>query len=378
MAVGDGKAKGENAKARGNEAFKSGQYVEAVGHYTDAILLDGLNHVYYLNRSMAYMKLNKYEDAERDATASLRLNPNGNVKAYYRRGSARKLLARWGEAKADFEEVVRKDPGNEDAKAEILQLQGKLDTLKKQKSKRPLDVNSLVSSEERRKGEAAKNAGNSSSVEAARKFLEKVDMYDQEGSKKEQPEPTTILERFPGEDGGFLRQVSTRKLVKDNNESLPSTLASLPSASSIVHAQAASESTVKATTDSADVHVKQLQELLSLPSVSPRREDDRAPKRQMSAFEFYRNLRQCSASPDASTKYASQLGLFSSLDLQSVPSMLGSLLEPELLADILDALLHDQDSSHALTLDLLSVLPRCERFEMAWMFLQEQEKQREL
>jgi hypothetical protein len=54
-----GKGRGEDAKVKGNEAFQKGLYAEAVGCYTDAIMGDGRNHVFYLNRSMAYMKLNK-------------------------------------------------------------------------------------------------------------------------------------------------------------------------------------------------------------------------------------------------------------------------------------------------------------------------------
>lgn len=40
----------------------------------------------------------RFEDAERDASASLRLGGD-NAKAYFRRGSARKQLARWDEAR---------------------------------------------------------------------------------------------------------------------------------------------------------------------------------------------------------------------------------------------------------------------------------------
>ena len=54
-----GIAKGEEAKQRGNDAFRRGLYADAVGQYAEAILQDTGNHVYYLNRSMAYMKLSK-------------------------------------------------------------------------------------------------------------------------------------------------------------------------------------------------------------------------------------------------------------------------------------------------------------------------------
>lgn len=100
-----GKGKGEDAKERGNDAFRKAQYAEAVGFYTDAVLADSSNHVYYLNRSMAYMKLNKFEDAERDASASLRLGGD-NVKAYFRRGAARKHLSKWQDAKRGEDCIV--------------------------------------------------------------------------------------------------------------------------------------------------------------------------------------------------------------------------------------------------------------------------------
>jgi len=57
--------------------------------------------------------------------------------------------------------------------------------------------------------------------------------------------------------------------------------------------------------------------------------------------------------------------------------MLGSLLEPELLADILEALLYEEDGNTSLILDMMTVLPQCERFDTAWMFLEMREKQRE-
>jgi ACT domain-containing protein len=57
--------------------------------------------------------------------------------------------------------------------------------------------------------------------------------------------------------------------------------------------------------------------------------------------------------------------------------MLGSLLEPEVLADILEALLQADETQNALVADMMSVLPRCERFETACMFLDPKEKQRE-
>jgi tetratricopeptide (TPR) repeat protein len=94
--------------SQGNAAFKSGDYPAAIGHYTSAILADGNDPTFPLNRAAAYLKLGKYvypiicqschwvinfrarrnEDAERDCTTVLKLSPN-NVKALFRRGQAR-------------------------------------------------------------------------------------------------------------------------------------------------------------------------------------------------------------------------------------------------------------------------------------------------
>ena len=66
-----------------------------------------------------------------------------------------------------------------------------------------------------------------------------------------------------------------------------------------------------------------------------------------------------------------------SLDVQTIPTMLGSLLEPELLADVLAALLQGSQGSTSLIVDVMSVLPRCQRFETSWMCLEEAERKRE-
>lgn len=109
---------------QGNEAFGKGDFPTAVGHYTDAILADSSNPIYPLNRAAAYLKLGKYvfahiplcsyrvfgkvahvnpchrfEDAERDCSTVIRLDPQ-NAKAWYRRAQARQGLDVWDDALA--------------------------------------------------------------------------------------------------------------------------------------------------------------------------------------------------------------------------------------------------------------------------------------
>ena len=106
-------------QGQGNAAFKAADYPTAIGHYTNAILADSSDHTFFLNRAAAYLKLGKYvhsrsipkllhaadqlfrriEDAERDCTKVLALNPS-NVKALFRRGQARKTLGSLDDAQA--------------------------------------------------------------------------------------------------------------------------------------------------------------------------------------------------------------------------------------------------------------------------------------
>jgi tetratricopeptide (TPR) repeat protein len=92
-------------KDRGNEAFKAGDFAASIRHYTAAVQHDPSSAVYPLNRAMAYLRLRKcagrlgrvirlelqsrFDDAERDCSTALRLQPQ-SPKALFR--SVRKPL----------------------------------------------------------------------------------------------------------------------------------------------------------------------------------------------------------------------------------------------------------------------------------------------
>jgi len=85
--------------SQGNVSFKSGDFPVAIGHYTTAFLADPTDPTFPLNRAAAYLKLDKFQDAERDCTTALRLSPGSkNVKALFRRGQARMGLGRLEDA----------------------------------------------------------------------------------------------------------------------------------------------------------------------------------------------------------------------------------------------------------------------------------------
>merc|ERR1719473_1889783 len=78
---------GEAAKAQGNEFFKSKEYLKAAASYTKAIKAEPENHVYYSNRSQAFLKLSKVGKALEDADKCISLAPSF-VKGYHRKASA--------------------------------------------------------------------------------------------------------------------------------------------------------------------------------------------------------------------------------------------------------------------------------------------------
>jgi Flp pilus assembly protein TadD len=45
---------------QGNAAFKGGDYLTAIGHYTTALATDNTDPTYPLNRAAAYLKLGEY------------------------------------------------------------------------------------------------------------------------------------------------------------------------------------------------------------------------------------------------------------------------------------------------------------------------------
>ncbi|NXX22002.1 TTC31 protein, partial [Podargus strigoides] len=93
---------------RGIEAAQGGYYAEAVRVFTRAMRLNPREHRLFGNRSYCYEKLGRYEEALRDAQASLRLQP-GWPKGLFRQGKALRGLQRYAEAASLFEELLRQD-----------------------------------------------------------------------------------------------------------------------------------------------------------------------------------------------------------------------------------------------------------------------------
>ncbi|CAE6398648.1 unnamed protein product [Rhizoctonia solani] len=88
-----------------------------------AIIADGTDPTFPLNRAAAYLKLNKNEDAERDCTTVLKLQSN-NVKALFRRAQARVALGKLSDARADLVAAAKAEPGNVAVRTEFTKVEG--------------------------------------------------------------------------------------------------------------------------------------------------------------------------------------------------------------------------------------------------------------
>jgi tetratricopeptide (TPR) repeat protein len=102
-------------KEKGNALFKKGKYTESLEFYSKAIKLDPKNAVYYVNRAMANLKLENYQDVVGDCSVCLVLEAK-NVKALFRRAKAYYKLEKFREAKIDLEAALQVEPKNQEVK----------------------------------------------------------------------------------------------------------------------------------------------------------------------------------------------------------------------------------------------------------------------
>lgn len=106
----------DEAKARGNAAFSSGDYEAAVRHFTEAISLAPDNHVLYSNRSASHASLHNYADALADAKKTVELKPDWS-KGYSRLGAAYLGLQDYIEAVTSYKKGLDIDPNNDALKS---------------------------------------------------------------------------------------------------------------------------------------------------------------------------------------------------------------------------------------------------------------------
>ncbi|KAJ3413513.1 Sperm associated antigen 1 [Chytridiales sp. JEL 0842] len=105
----------EMEKNKGNDAFKAGDYQDAVDFYTRSLKLVKRANL-YTNRAVAYLKIKEYQKAEDDATAAIEMNdPQFLLKAYLRRAAAREKRGKYIDALQDLDEALRLSPNHKEA-----------------------------------------------------------------------------------------------------------------------------------------------------------------------------------------------------------------------------------------------------------------------
>ncbi|KKK19966.1 heat shock protein [Aspergillus rambellii] len=103
-------------KAEGNKAFSAKDYPTAIDKFTQAIAIDSSNHVLFSNRSAVYAAQTDYEKALTDAEKAVELKPDWS-KGHMRKGAAYRGLGDLLAAHDAYEEALKLEPGNEQAKS---------------------------------------------------------------------------------------------------------------------------------------------------------------------------------------------------------------------------------------------------------------------
>ena len=102
-------------KATGDDAFRRGDFAEAIAFYSNALELDPSHVVLLSNRSAAHLKAGHKSKSLQDAKACVDADPKF-AKGYSRLAAAQQSLGRWQVAKESYERLLVLDPHNAVAK----------------------------------------------------------------------------------------------------------------------------------------------------------------------------------------------------------------------------------------------------------------------
>ena len=98
-------------KATGDDAFRRGDYTEAIAFYSNALELDPTHVVLLSNRSAAFLKAGLKSKSLQDAKACVDADPKF-AKGYSRLASAQQSLGRWQMARESYEMLLLLDPSS--------------------------------------------------------------------------------------------------------------------------------------------------------------------------------------------------------------------------------------------------------------------------
>ncbi|KAI8391321.1 uncharacterized protein BYT42DRAFT_190123 [Radiomyces spectabilis] len=328
----------QEEKEKGNAFFQRKEYTKAIVHYSQAIDLDPSVAVYFVNRAMAYLKLNRYLEAERDCTRGLQLQPK-NVKALWRRGIALRELGRVEEARKDFEVALALEPGNQAVKEEL----GKLPPLKS--SGKTSATGTTVSKEIKMQEQAVEPTA------ATRKQL-----------------PIKVLDEayVPGQ-SGITETTESRKKTNEGNDIEKQAIAPATSKFPVKELTKEKPTPAKPSAAPAATTLPIASPEKSLPSkVTSTGPSGWKPVCPATSFEFQRDWKTC--------KYRGDEALYQYLQCippSSYSKTFGSSLESDQFEKILDILdrFYTREKSASDIFEVLQGLSRVRRVDMLVMFL---------
>ncbi|MCJ1467153.1 Hsp90 cochaperone [Pseudocyphellaria aurata] len=108
----------DGLKAEGNQAFAAKNFDQAIEKFSQAIELEPTNHVLYSNRSGAYASKKDFAKALEDAVKTTELKPDW-AKGWGRKGSALHGVGELTKAADAYEQALKLDPTNSQAKSDL-------------------------------------------------------------------------------------------------------------------------------------------------------------------------------------------------------------------------------------------------------------------
>ncbi|CAN6293120.1 unnamed protein product [Urochloa humidicola] len=123
------RSQANDAKAEGNKLYGAGQYEEALSQYDTALQIatelesaEDIRSASHSNRAVCFLRLGKHDEAVKESTKALELNPS-YLKALLRRAEAHEKLEHYDEAIADMKKVIELDPSNQQATRSLFRLE---------------------------------------------------------------------------------------------------------------------------------------------------------------------------------------------------------------------------------------------------------------